>query len=1502
MRVLSGTFDQSDCVRFPRYGGRQCSANAVAALCKAHVLNPNLWTSLNVDECLMAGNKLFEHSYEILPTSYSNIIYLRPDELYSCVMFPENEIKFQADVNNEYYGTSMNNIATVNFGMVNYCIDDAVLCFLHNFNYGVFTCKLQCVAIMKIVDEYFLFDSHKRGKNGLTDGQNGTAVLMSFTNINNLVLHLKNLFKCTSCLPTNNTVQCASCQFTIIPIFVGNVTNVSTNAQIDCCPSKNDSTKRVSQLELARNAKKNKSNAKKLKKNNLQSNIQKQKVESETIPASTTDLVNKIYDLRIQSSEPKYERTEEMKVKNVLQMSNRYKTNVEVRESKISQNREKYQTDEVFREVHSSKMRKKMREKYQIDKDYHNKVLENAKTSYHTPQGAKRKSNYQHMYHSSKKTKICLHERFNEQKKEMPTIICTCCAQLFFKKSTVSELSLKIDHTLKQADEIDDLTDQQETLLTSGFVADSGVKIAPGEGNMPLSLTLDEDMDVLAFPTVYGGKQRIFKVKYTPVEMAKAEARHHDRRVATNIPKNRVTVQRCTRTCKKNAKGNTSCRFNYPLPPMRKNKILLPLSNDMDEQEKLTARKLWSEIKEQTEIIARNHEDCSFDEYLAYLNVDEQSYIQALRSKLKRPTVFLGRNLNERRVNAYNREMLILWEAHMDIQLVVSPYGCVKYIVSYVSKSQKGMSKLLKEVADRVAKGDEPTIKKLRKIVNAFLNNCEISAQEIALHVLGIPMSKSSIGTIYINSCPPDQRVFLKKGKKELEKICETDPDSTDIQETGMIEHYIDRPDILESTCLADFAALYKYSKTHPHKKNVSTDEIEIDLEINDDEIIAEKNCDDESNKKTVYELKNNSGFLTKRNKRLVIQFRNYKEGEDKLNFQRENLMLFTSWRTEPSLLDSDLPMKFGEKLEVIQTNRSNYCKYDSVFDNIEVDLLEEDEENEEESTVAPQFKILDLNETPSDFQLEIPHTEKIISTAESMRFPLPNILPENKVTTLYYCNADVDAFNNLFLAVSPNEKIVSRALDSCSGTKSRATITYMLSQAQKLQHKKTQNMQYLLKLCVETKYIVSHNIAVPDGISNGSPCILKKVIYGQLCEKNSRERIPIRAYVQFEKESTGEKTRQRLQNIIKADGITEKNWTPIQRICRSFSLNENTHIQVTRNQLPLLPSNAQTIHCSQSCTYDNILVFLNKTLSRKLLYTACSRVTSLSGLYLSGIYKKPARATLENDPSLREMTRMRNEAQLQFSLIFPEDVKNKDNTVVLFHNVRSLNLHFENISCDPTFIASDIIMLAETWSKPEDKYDINNFTIISRTDCKSPKRKAFGTLVYVKNYLLPHVNILFQNESISGTNHSTVVALTMFSKTVIMVYKSPKTAWNVLKQQLQQAITKSLENHIYDITIMGDFNIKYQVSDPNYTNLKSFMTEANCSMLLDATKVSTDHSSLIDLCFSTNTLNNADIFESVTSDHKPIWIELAINHKLSKPQYFKDTRHFNLRHFTSRN
>ncbi|KAK3921584.1 putative carboxypeptidase, partial [Frankliniella fusca] len=711
MRVLSGTFDQSDFIRFPKYFGRQCTANAVAGACKANVVNPSLWTSQTIDECLMTGNRLFELSYELLPSTF-NHLYLRPDELYSTLSFPENEITFQVEINEVFDGTSMNSIATVsNEGPTNYCLHDAILCFFHNFHYGIFTCQVESIAVMKIENEYYVFDSHKRCKNGLRDGANGAAVLVCFANINELIIHLKALYRCSRCCSAPTAV-CSNCQFSISPLIITNVTNITYHAQSNANANSNNSNKRVSQLELARNAKKNKK-ANKLLQNNRKVPAKKQIIVKNEIPSSSTaEIINKIYDLRIRPTQVNYERTPEMKAKNAQQTCQSYNSNIKVKETKTKQVRERYQNDESFKQSHNKKMQEKMqikyntdesfkvnhktimKQKYQTDKYYHDKLLSDSKNSYQTPQGIKRKSNYQNVYQASKKTKISLHERFQEQKREMPTVICTSCAQLFFKKSTVHELTLKInkslrisdvciyrshlqenesgnvcstcanhlkkgkvphfavvngllfeplpeeltglttleerlvsaripfmqirelgyqkqlglkgncvnvpidinktvtclprmdseddtllvqlmrrmsdktpyafenvrpekvfnaakylvntqlykqhkislnenwlqqfhdqtndaitdsvsssneDNPIQQAADEDDLTDQQETLLTSGFVADSGIKIAPGEGNMPLSLTLDEDMDVLAFPTVYGGKQRIFK-------------------------------------------------------------------------------------------------------------------------------------------------------------------------------------------------------------------------------------------------------------------------------------------------------------------------------------------------------------------------------------------------------------------------------------------------------------------------------------------------------------------------------------------------------------------------------------------------------------------------------------------------------------------------------------------------------------------------------------------------------------------------------------------------------------------------------------------------------------------------------------------------------------------------------------------------------------------------------------------------------------------------------
>ena len=58
--------------------------------------------------------------------------------------------------------------------------------------------------------------------------------------------------------------------------------------------------------------------------------------------------------------------------------------------------------------------------------------------------------------------------------------------------------------------------------------------------------------------------------------------------------------------------------------------------------------------------------------------------------------LFLKRNPKELRVNNYNYSAcLSAWGANMDIQSVLDVYACDMYVVSYISKAQKGISQLL---------------------------------------------------------------------------------------------------------------------------------------------------------------------------------------------------------------------------------------------------------------------------------------------------------------------------------------------------------------------------------------------------------------------------------------------------------------------------------------------------------------------------------------------------------------------------------------------------------------------------------------------------------------------------------------------------------------------------------------------------------------------------------------------------------------------------------------
>ncbi len=134
----------------------------------------------------------------------------------------------------------------------------------------------------------------------------------------------------------------------------------------------------------------------------------------------------------------------------------------------------------------------------------------------------------------------------------------------------------------------------------------------------------------------------------------------------------------------------------------------------------------------------------------------------AVRSSLKTPTIFLKRKPSELRINNYIAACLSAWRANLEIQFVLNVYACAMYIVSYISKAQKGMSELLRKAYEEARKGNSSIKQQVRDIGNKFLNNVEISAQEAVYIVLQLPMRKSSRQVIFnINTSPPEDRVQL---------------------------------------------------------------------------------------------------------------------------------------------------------------------------------------------------------------------------------------------------------------------------------------------------------------------------------------------------------------------------------------------------------------------------------------------------------------------------------------------------------------------------------------------------------------------------------------------------------------------------------------------------------------------------------------------------------------------------------------------------------------------
>ena len=411
-----------------------------------------------------------------------------------------------------------------------------------------------------------------------------------------------------------------------------------------------------------------------------------------------------------------------------------------------------------------------------------------------------------------------------------------------------------------------------------------------------------------------------------------------------------------SKTCKK--RGNAVCRFNFPLPPMPRTMILEPLSEtDLDENVADILKKASGQIRSLLDSIKAD-ETMTFDEFLEKLDLSEHQYLKAIRLSLKHNTLLLKRSPAEIRINCYNPNLLRAWKANMDIQYVLDPYACAVYILSYITKGQRGMSKLLRKACEEAKEGNKNIVNKVRHIGNKFLNAVEISAQEAVYLVMQMPLRRSSREFQFINTSDPHERTFLLKS---MDKIKELPDHSVDIESDNIIKRYQRRPKKLENLCLADFVAWFNCKSDSNKKSKLKSNSPLIDdylTESNFDDNVDDDLSDEEQKICEIDEYEMKGGMtLVKRQKPRIIRSVRFNKNKDPENYCREQIMLYTAWRNENTDLLKDFEThqdRYEIIKDVIEQNRKQYENHTEVLDQAVQDI------ESEENLVAPNTQYRD--------------------------------------------------------------------------------------------------------------------------------------------------------------------------------------------------------------------------------------------------------------------------------------------------------------------------------------------------------------------------------------------------------------------------------------------------------------------------------------------------------------------------------------------------------------
>ena len=326
--------------------------------------------------------------------------------------------------------------------------------------------------------------------------------------------------------------------------------------------------------------------------------------------------------------------------------------------------------------------------------------------------------------------------------------------------------------------------------------------------------------------------------------------------------------------------------------------------------------------------------------------------------------------------------------------------------------------------------------------------------------------------------------------------------------------------------------------------------------------------------------------------------------------------------------------------------------------------------------------------------------------------------------------------------------------------------------------------------IAVGAKVMLIKNIDTSDGLVNGAHGEVTAFVY----DSNQKVKAIL---IKFQNETVGRKKRAHMTH--QEELLKFPSSTPIERSTTTFQLkNSKIKSSASRSQFPIKLSFACTIHKVQGLTVQNVVIDFTGKFADGQAYVALSRVKNITGLYLRNFDPKKIHA---NSSVKLEMASLRKEKLLPITDIFLHESKQIKFSVL---NIRSLVKHQDDLTHDPWFQKSNIVILTETWCDSDTHLNLDNDIVEIRLDKSYHEnhsaRSAGGIAIFTNSSQQIEVLDKYRTDKLQ-----ILMVKYNLEITIISVYKSP----SLPSGEFISCIALFLKqiNPLEKTLIVGDFN-----------------------------------------------------------------------------------------------